>query len=43
MELLYRYICSPQFAQRVKAVVDGFAVMRSDLETEKLIRSAAPC
>jgi hypothetical protein len=36
MELLYNYICSPQFAQRVKAVADGFAAMRQDLEAEKL-------
>lgn len=36
MELLYNYICSPQFAQRVKSVVDGFAVMRQELEAEKM-------
>ena len=36
MELIYNYICSPQFAQRVKAVVDGFAAMRQDLEAEKM-------
>src|SRR5687767_15041548 len=36
MELLYNYICSPQFAQRVKAVADGFAAMRQDLEAEKV-------
>jgi hypothetical protein len=35
MELLYNYICSPQFGQRVKAVADGFAAMRQDLEAEK--------
>lgn len=35
MELVYNYICSAQFAQRVKAVVDGFEAMRQDLETEK--------
>jgi hypothetical protein len=35
MELLYNYICSPQFAQRVKSVVDGFGAMRQDLEAEK--------
>lgn len=35
MELLYNYICSPQFAQRVKAVVDGFEAMRQDLEAER--------
>jgi hypothetical protein len=36
MELLYNYICSPQFAQRVKSVADGFAAMRQDLEAEKM-------
>ena len=36
MELLYAYICSPQFCQRVKSVVDGFAVMRQELEAEKM-------
>ena len=36
MELLYNYICSPQFTQRVKSVVDGFAAMRQDLEAEKM-------
>lgn len=35
MELVYNYICSAQFAQRVKAVVDGFEAMRTDLEAEK--------
>jgi hypothetical protein len=36
MELVYTYICSPQFTQRVKSVVDGFAAMRQDLEAEKM-------
>lgn len=35
MELLYNYVCSPQFAQRMKAVVDGFANMRKELDDEK--------
>ena len=35
MELLYNYICSPQFAQRVKSVVEGFEAMRKDLDAEK--------
>ena len=35
MELLYNYICSPQFAQRLKSVYDGFVAMRDDLEAEK--------
>lgn len=34
-ELVYNYICSPQFAQRVKSVADGFAAMRQDLKAEK--------
>jgi len=36
MERLYAYICSPQFTQRVKTVVEGFTVMRSELEAEKM-------
>jgi hypothetical protein len=36
MELLYNYICSPQFTQRVKSVVEGFTVMRQELEQEKM-------
>jgi hypothetical protein len=35
MELLYNYICSPQFAQRLKSIYDGFVTMREDLEAEK--------
>ena len=35
MELLYNYICSPQFAQRIKSVVDVFEAMRQDLEAER--------
>jgi len=35
MELLYNYICSPQFAQRLKSVYDGFVTMREELEAEK--------
>ncbi|SRR5712692_9617353 len=34
-ELVYNYICSPQFAQRVKSIYDGFAAMRQELEAEK--------
>ena len=36
MELVYSYICSPQFAQRVKSVAEGFAHMRQELEAEKM-------
>jgi hypothetical protein len=35
MELLYNYICSPQFASRLATVYDGFAAMREELEAEK--------
>ena len=35
MELLYNYICSPQFAQRLKSIYDGFVTMREELEAEK--------
>jgi hypothetical protein len=35
MELLYNYVCSPQFAQKLKAIVEGFAAMQSDLSAEK--------
>lgn len=35
MELVYNYICSPQFAQRVRAVVEGFEELRSDLQKER--------
>jgi len=34
-EVLYNYLCSPQFAQRLKAVYDGIATARQDLEGEK--------
>lgn len=35
MALVYEYICSPQFAQRVKSVVEGFRAMREELEAER--------
>ncbi|TMH30044.1 MAG: DUF2130 domain-containing protein [Betaproteobacteria bacterium] len=35
MELLYNYICSPQFGQRLKTLYDGFVAMREELEAEK--------
>jgi len=34
-EVLYNYLCSPQFAQRLKAVYDGICAQRQDLEAEK--------
>lgn len=35
MELLYNFVHSPQFAQRMQAVAQTFAAMREDLEAEK--------
>ena len=35
MELVYNYICSPQFAQRVRTIVEGFEEQRADLNKEK--------
>src|SRR6185295_14674356 len=34
-ELLYSYLCSARFAQRMKAAVEGFGALRADLEAEK--------
>lgn len=35
MEALYHYLCSPQFAQKVRVVVDSFSSMKRDLDAEK--------
>jgi hypothetical protein len=35
MEALYQYLCSPQFAQKVRVVVDAFRSMKRDLDSEK--------
>lgn len=35
MEALFDYICSSQFAQRVRSVVESYEDMRADLEKEK--------
>ena len=35
MEAVYDYLCSPQFAQKVRGVVDAYQAMRTDLEKEK--------
>ncbi len=35
MELLYTYLCSPQFAQRIRAVVETFASMKQTLNQER--------
>lgn len=36
MEALYHYLCSPQFAQKVRVVVDAFSSMKRDLDAEKV-------
>jgi hypothetical protein len=35
MEVLYNYLSSPEFRQRVEAIVEGFKSMKEDLEHEK--------
>ena len=35
MEALYDYLCSPQFAQKIRGVVDAYQAMKADLEKEK--------
>ncbi len=35
MEAVYDYVTSPQFAQKLKAVMDAFRKMREELEAEK--------
>ena len=35
LEALYHYLCSPQFAQKVRVVVDAFSSMKRDLDAEK--------
>jgi hypothetical protein len=35
MEMLYQYLMSTEFRQRVEAIVEGFVGMRDDLEREK--------
>lgn len=35
MELLYNYLASSQFAQKVRTMLDSFESMRNDLEAEK--------
>jgi hypothetical protein len=34
-DLIYRYVTSPEFRNRVIAIVDGFRAMKEDLEAEK--------
>ncbi|MCX7908553.1 MAG: DUF2130 domain-containing protein [Ignavibacteria bacterium] len=35
MEQIYNYICSEQFAQKVRAIVEAFVSMKNDLDKEK--------
>jgi hypothetical protein len=35
MEILYQYLMSTEFRQRVEAIVESFTTMREDLEREK--------
>ena len=35
MEAVYDYVTSPQFAQKLKAVLEAFQRMRDELESEK--------
>ncbi len=35
MELLYAYMCGPEFRHRIEAIVEAYNTMRSDLEAEK--------
>ena len=35
MEAVYDYLCSPQFAQKIRGVVDAYQAMKMDLEKEK--------
>lgn len=35
IEALYDYLCSPQFAQKIRSIVDSYETLRTDLEKEK--------
>jgi hypothetical protein len=35
MELLYNYLASPQFSQKIRTLLESFASMRNDLDAEK--------
>ncbi len=35
MEQLYNYLASPQFAQRIRSMLESFEIMRADLDAEK--------
>ena len=34
-ELVYRYLCSTRFRQRIEAIVESFTAMRQDLDSER--------
>ena len=34
-EALYDYLCSPQFAQKIRGVIEAYDAMKADLEAEK--------
>ncbi len=36
MEQIYNYICSEQFAQKIKAIVETFKTMKEDLDKERM-------
>lgn len=36
MEQIYNYICSEQFAQKIKAIVETFKTMKDDLDRERM-------
>ena len=35
LEMLYNYLASPQFAQRIRSMLESFETMRADLDAEK--------
>lgn len=35
MEMLYTYLSGPQFKQRIEAIVESFATMKTDLDGER--------
>ncbi len=34
-DLIYRYVTSPEFRNRVTAIIEGFRAMKEDLESER--------
>lgn len=35
VEALYDYLCSPQFAQKIRGVIDAYSAMKTDLDKER--------